>query len=277
MPNPFLRPHNQRKEADDARAQFTHPDGDHLTLLNLFHAWKTSASCWTPRNSVLEAETLGSAICTDPEPNWCWQNYVSHRAMLQADNVRNQLKRVMERFDLDLVSTAFDDKRYYTNIRMAITTGYFMQVGHREGEKGSYTTRDGQIVGLHPSCGLDNNPEWVVYNEVRQVALTGLVRESAQRYLVMHSSFLQLETSFGHVRRSSPNGALHLDGYRTVLTFLSGRLLDFAPAYYNLKEMPDGETKRALQRVVMKREGKLGGGGPGQDKRDKKRRKKEGR
>lgn len=87
--------------------------------------------------------------------------------MLQADNVRNQLARTMERFDLDLVSTDFNDKNYYSNIRMAITTGYFMQVAHKEGEKGSYTTRDGQIVGLHPSCGLDNTPEWVLYNEVR--------------------------------------------------------------------------------------------------------------
>lgn len=42
VPNPFLRPNSQRKEADEAKAQFTHPDGDHLTLLNVYHAYKTS-------------------------------------------------------------------------------------------------------------------------------------------------------------------------------------------------------------------------------------------
>lgn len=41
-----------------------------------------------------------------------------------------------------------------------------MQVAHREGEKGAYNTvKDDQIVKLHKSCGLDTNPEWVIYNE----------------------------------------------------------------------------------------------------------------
>lgn len=42
--NVFIRPNSQRKEADEAKAQFTHPDGDHLTLLNVYHAYKTSKS-----------------------------------------------------------------------------------------------------------------------------------------------------------------------------------------------------------------------------------------
>jgi hypothetical protein len=94
--------------------------------------------------------------------------------MLQADNIRNQLKRTMERFDLDLVSIDHTHKDYFKNIRMAVTTGYFMQVAHKGREKGVYTTRDGQLVGLHPSCGLEDNPEWVLYNEVRSI----LLRES---------------------------------------------------------------------------------------------------
>lgn len=212
VPNPFLRPHNQRKEADDARAQFTHPDGDHLTLLNLFHAYKSQS---------------------DPT-NWCWQNYVSSRAMLQADNVRSQLTRTMERFDLDLVSTDFNDKNYYNNIRMAITTGYFMQVAHKEGAKGSYTTRDGQVVGLHPSCGLDNNPEWVLYNE----------------FVLTTRNFIRICTEV------KPEW-----------------LLDFAPMYFDMSTMPDGETKRALQRIIIKREGKSKSGSH-EERREKKKRKK---
>lgn len=65
----------------------------------------------------------------------------------------------------DLVSTAFTDKSYYDNIRKALTCGFFMHVAHREGDKNSYNTvKDHQLVGLHPSTGLDNNPEWVLYN-----------------------------------------------------------------------------------------------------------------
>lgn len=65
----------------------------------------------------------------------------------------------------DLISTSFEDKSYYENIQRALTCGFFMQVAHREGEKNGYVTiKDLQVVGLHPSTGLDNNPEWVIYN-----------------------------------------------------------------------------------------------------------------
>lgn len=51
------------------------------------------------------------------------------------------------------------------------------------------------------------------------------------------------------------------------------RLLDFAPTYFDLTTMPDGETKRAIQRVIAKREGKLKSAGH-EEKREKKKRKK---
>lgn len=37
VPNVWLRPNNQRKEADAAKALLTVPDGDHLTLLNVYN------------------------------------------------------------------------------------------------------------------------------------------------------------------------------------------------------------------------------------------------
>lgn len=119
-----MRPASQRKEADLAKAQFTHPDGDHLTLLNVYHAYKSNEH---------------------DSKNWCWQNYLNVRSLVQADNVRTQLKRAMEKFDLELCSTAFEDKNYWNNIRQALCCGFFMQVAHKEGERGSYlTVKDNQ-------------------------------------------------------------------------------------------------------------------------------------
>lgn len=48
--------------------------------------------------------------------------------MKSADNVRQQLSRIMDRFDLKRVSTEFNHKDYYVNIRKAIVAGFFMQV-----------------------------------------------------------------------------------------------------------------------------------------------------
>nr|CAB3451956.1 unnamed protein product [Digitaria exilis]CAB3455716.1 unnamed protein product [Digitaria exilis] len=37
-PNCFLRPREAQKAADEAKTRFGHIDGDHLTLLNVYHA-----------------------------------------------------------------------------------------------------------------------------------------------------------------------------------------------------------------------------------------------
>ena len=39
VPVVWLRPNNQRKEADAAKALLTVPDGDHLTLLNVYNSY----------------------------------------------------------------------------------------------------------------------------------------------------------------------------------------------------------------------------------------------
>ena len=40
-----MRPNEAKKAADDAKVKFAHIDGDHLTLLNVYHAYKQSKSC----------------------------------------------------------------------------------------------------------------------------------------------------------------------------------------------------------------------------------------
>ena len=42
VPHVFLRPNEARKAADEAKMRFAHIDGDHITLLNVYHAYKQS-------------------------------------------------------------------------------------------------------------------------------------------------------------------------------------------------------------------------------------------
>ncbi|KAL5700331.1 RNA helicase [Ranunculus cassubicifolius] len=65
VPNCFVRPREAQKAADEAKAQFGHIDGDHLTLLNVYHAYKQN----------------------NEDPSWCYENFVNQRAMKNADNV----------------------------------------------------------------------------------------------------------------------------------------------------------------------------------------------
>lgn len=148
VPQVFVRPASQRKAADEMKNLFAHQDGDHLTLLNVYHAFK-------------------SADAQDNPKQWCHDHFLSLRALQAADNVRMQLLRIMEREELEMISTPFEDKRYYENIRRALCSGFFMQVAKKESQgKSTYmTVKDNQNVLLHPSTVLAHDAEWILYNE----------------------------------------------------------------------------------------------------------------
>ena len=55
--------------------------------------------------------------------------------------------RICTRMNVKLVSTPFDDKNYYVNIRKAVTAGYFMQVGHCPCVPGGGGVQGGAAVG----------------------------------------------------------------------------------------------------------------------------------
>ncbi|EXB55979.1 putative pre-mRNA-splicing factor ATP-dependent RNA helicase [Morus notabilis] len=193
VPNCFVRPREAQKAADEAKARFGHIDGDHLTLLNVYHAYKQN----------------------NEDPSWCYENFVNHRALKSADNVRQQLVRIMARFNLKLCSTDFNSRDYYINIRKAMLAGYFMQVAHLERTGHYLTVKDNQVVHLHPSNCLDHKPEWVIYNE----------------YVLTSRNFI-----------------------RTVTDIRGEWLVDIAPHYFDLENFPQCEAKRVLERLYKKRE-----------------------
>ncbi|KAK9950487.1 hypothetical protein M0R45_005974 [Rubus argutus] len=195
VPNCFVRPREAQKAADEAKARFGHIDGDHLTLLNVYHAYKQN----------------------NEDPSWCYENFVNQRALKSADNVRQQLVRIMARFNLKLCSTDFKSRDYYINIRKAMLAGYFMQVAHLERTGHYLTVKDNQVVHLHPSNCLDHKPEWVIYNE----------------YVLTSRNFI-----------------------RTVTDIRGEWLVDIAPHYYDLANFPQCEAKRVLEKLYRKREDK---------------------
>ena len=62
------------------------------------------------------------------DPHWCHDNFVNYRSLKSADNVRQQLSRIMDRFNMPRRSTDFTSRDYYINIRKALVSGFFMQV-----------------------------------------------------------------------------------------------------------------------------------------------------
>ncbi|KAK3052006.1 DEAH-box ATP-dependent RNA helicase prp43 [Extremus antarcticus] len=196
VPQVFVRPASARKRADEMKDLFAHQDGDHLTMLNVYHAFKSPAAQDNPKQ-------------------WCHDHFLSFRALQQADNVRMQLKRIMEREELELLSTPFEDKKYYENIRRALVAGFFMQVAKKDNK--TYTTvKDNQSVLLHPSTVLGQDSEWVLYNE----------------FVLTNKNYI-----------------------RTVTAVKPEWLLDIGEAYYDVDSFPKGEVKNGLvaaQRTIQR-------------------------
>jgi pre-mRNA-splicing factor ATP-dependent RNA helicase DHX15/PRP43 len=211
VPQLFVRPNSQRKRADEMKNLFAHQDGDHLTMLNVYHAFKSPEAQANPKQ-------------------WCHDHFLSLRSLQSADNVRMQLLRIMERSELEMISTPFDDKKYYENIRRALCAGFFMQVAKKESQgKSVYTTvKDNQNVLLHPSTVLAHDAEWVLYNE----------------FVLTTKNYIRTVTAVKPewLLVRSPAYPFHID-------IIANLNQDIAPTYYEPSSFPKGDMQSALLRA----------------------------
>eukprot|EP01001_Neometanema_parovale_P001384 NODE_1159_length_1861_cov_148.581703_g1099_i0.p1 GENE.NODE_1159_length_1861_cov_148.581703_g1099_i0~~NODE_1159_length_1861_cov_148.581703_g1099_i0.p1 ORF type:complete len:578 (+),score=137.76 NODE_1159_length_1861_cov_148.581703_g1099_i0:97-1734(+) len=137
----FYRPKEKAAQADAKKAKFHQAEGDHLTLLTVYEAWKNSKF-------------------SNP---WCYENYIQSRSLRRAQDVRKQLLTIMDRYKLEVKSCG----KNYNKIRKAVCSGFFHHAAKVDPQEGYRSLSEQTTVYIHPSSALFNkNPEWVVYNEV---------------------------------------------------------------------------------------------------------------
>ncbi len=195
VPQIFLRPREAAKAADEAKAQFTHSESDHLTLLHVFNEY----------NMVAEKD----------RKQWCWDNFISERAMISASNVRSQLLGIMKRLDVPILSSDIkgDGSFASSDLRKALTSGMFMQTAYRQRSGEYLTIKDNQLVHIHPGSVVSSRPEWVIFEEF---ALT------TKNYI------------------------------RTVTTTNVDWLIELAPHYFDLETFPKCEAKAELEKAYAR-------------------------
>jgi pre-mRNA-splicing factor ATP-dependent RNA helicase DHX16 len=137
----FYRPKDKAIHADNARVNFHKPQGDHLTLLNVYDSWKE----------------------TNYSIQWCFENFIQHRSMKRARDVRDQLAGLLERVEIEPTSSLDDHEA----IRKAVTSGFFYHTAQLQ-RTGQYRTlKSKQNVQIHPTSALFQQlPKWVLYHEV---------------------------------------------------------------------------------------------------------------
>ncbi|KAG6499152.1 probable pre-mRNA-splicing factor ATP-dependent RNA helicase DEAH5 [Zingiber officinale] len=139
--NIFYRPREKQAQADQKRAKFFQPEGDHLTLLAVYEAWK--------------AKNFSGP--------WCFENFVQSRSLRRAQDVRKQLLSIMDRYKLDVVSSG----KNFTKISKAVTAGFFFHAARKDPQEGYRTLAENQSVYIHPSSALfQRQPDWVIYHEL---------------------------------------------------------------------------------------------------------------
>jgi len=138
----FYRPKDKIVHADTARVNFFVPGGDHLTLLSVYNQW---------------AET-------DYSTQWCYENFIQHRSMKRARDIREQLVGLVERVEIECKTNPGDN----IAIRKAITAGFFYHTARLSKSGGSYkTVKHQQAVIVHPNSSLfEERPRWMIYHEL---------------------------------------------------------------------------------------------------------------
>jgi len=137
----FYRPKEKQQQADQKKAKFNQPEGDHLTLLTVYNAWKQSKFS-TP---------------------WCYDNFIQAKNMLRAQDIRTQLVDILQRHKHPIKSAGND----YNLVRRALCAGFFRNTARKDPTEGYKTVVEGTPCYIHPSSALfGKSAEWVIFHEL---------------------------------------------------------------------------------------------------------------
>jgi pre-mRNA-splicing factor ATP-dependent RNA helicase DHX16 len=139
----FYRPKDKALHADQARASFTKPGGDHLTLLNIWNQW----------------------VDTNFSYQWTKENFLQHRSLMRARDVRDQLSRLCERVEIPITGESNPD---HVAVQKALTAGFFYNTARLNRDGQSYRgVKSGQTVYIHPSSTMfEKGAKWILYYEL---------------------------------------------------------------------------------------------------------------
>ena len=156
--------HDTKTAEESARRKFAVDEGDHLTLLNVYQAFVTKGK---------------------KDSNWCRQHFLNFKSMSRAVSIRNQLKRYLERFDIDVSESLSGNdvlrvggRPKEESIRRCLTSGFFAHAAHMLPDGTFRTVDGGTVLHAHPSSLMFNRKaDWVLFTEVMETGEKTFIRE----------------------------------------------------------------------------------------------------
>lgn len=127
---------------DTKHQALSSPDGDHLTLLNIYNQWKN----------------------TNYSTEWCFENFIQSRSMNHARQIRDQLEHLIKHIGIEIHSNPTDS----ISIRKAICAGFFYHTAISVGNGVYKIVHHQQNVHIDPDSYLfDQTPaSYIIYFEL---------------------------------------------------------------------------------------------------------------
>lgn len=159
VPNVFYHPKERADEANMAREKFAVSESDHLTYLHVYQQW--------------EAQLRKPHMTASKVSQWCTKNFLNHKLLLRARDIKIQLTTIMKKLKLPLYKSTDDD-----NIRKCLCACFFPQAATLLKLNLSSSNQIEYVnirhpfmkMYLHPTSALHNStslpPSFVIYHEL---------------------------------------------------------------------------------------------------------------
>ncbi|XP_074605364.1 ATP-dependent RNA helicase DHX33 isoform X2 [Brevipalpus obovatus] len=143
--NIFHIPSHKREEANEIHKKFRSSEGDHVTLLKLFKAYRS----------------------VQGNKDWCKENYVDFRNMRMVNSIRQQMSGLYTRSQYKRDTCGSNTEA----VRKCLLVGLFHNIAFLT-KDGDYKTRGvDDKVQIHPSsCLFNTKPECIIYTELIQTS-----------------------------------------------------------------------------------------------------------
>lgn len=159
-----------RKAMEASRRKFAAEEGDHATLLNVYTAF------------VSDKRGNGRK-----QAGWCRDLHLNFKSLSRAVSIRNQLRRYLERFGIDVRESLDSDsktsdgrggrpKATAQQILRCLTSGFFAQAARMQPDGSYASVSGGTTLHVHPTSLMFNRKaDWVIFYDVVETGAGGKV------------------------------------------------------------------------------------------------------
>lgn len=151
----FYAPREKLEESRAALRCFSSPEGDHLTLLNVFRA----SNEFMVKNKLTHSKEKAEKNLR----KWCKDNFINSRSLRHARDVHSQIQRNVEQMGLQITSCG-DDMLVF---RRCLAASFFLNAALKQPDGMYRILSSGLMVQIHPSSVLfRSKPECIIFDKL---------------------------------------------------------------------------------------------------------------